>query len=195
MEEQATDVLRMRRTYVDPEKDPWGHLGVLLCPQVNLYKMLAAEDKIHGTVLEVGFGAGAQVVQFADKANWVDATEIDPKAVAFAKTWWPFRNVNWMVGDICRKDAEHPGAEYDVIMCFEVLEHTEDPEAALSNMAKMLKRGGTAYLSVPHNDAGSGDLHKWTWTPDDFKSDLETFFDHASVSTHGRLMFAMAGYA
>lgn len=184
----------MRRTYVDPEAEPWRHLGVLLCPQRNIYQMLAEEVMAsHDTVLEVGFGTGAQVAQFAHKVNWVTATEIDPKAVAFAEQWWPLPNVEWLEADICEIAPSVKG--YSVILCFEVLEHTEDPEQAISNMADSLRGAGTAYISVPFNDPLTTGLHKWTWSPRDFKDDLSTYFKTVEVSTHGRIIFARCSHA
>ncbi len=42
---------------------------------------------------------------------------------------------------------------FDVVSCFEVLEHLDDPAGALGEMARVLRPGGSLLLSVP-NDAG-----------------------------------------
>ena len=187
-QEEPTNVLLKRQHYVDPEAEPWKHLMSQLCPQIGLYQALAKKGKIYGSVLEVGFGTGAQVVQYAHQANYVDAIEIGIAAVAFAQTSWPMPNVHFLYGDICIWDAP---SLYDIVLCFEVLEHTNDPESAIRNMANTLRPGGTAYLSVPHKEPGV-EQHKWRWTPDDFKSDLLTFFEHVKVRAEGRLIFAEA---
>jgi SAM-dependent methyltransferase len=43
-----------------------------------------------------------------------------------------------------------PDAQYDSVFCAQVLQHLPEPEAALREIARMLKPGGKAILSVPH---------------------------------------------
>lgn len=42
-----------------------------------------------------------------------------------------------------------PDAAYDTVLCSEVLEHVGEPEAAVAEMARVLRPGGTLILSVP----------------------------------------------
>ena len=118
MSNDATLVLKKRHTYADPNLDPWKHLAMELCPQTVIYQMLAGRDAgiepgIWGRVLEVGFGTGAQVVQYHHQANWVTALEVDPKACEFAAVNFPLPRVEWIEGDICYLEAEH---DYDAIL-------------------------------------------------------------------------------
>jgi SAM-dependent methyltransferase len=48
---------------------------------------------------------------------------------------------------------------FDVILCSEVLEHLEDPNAAVRNMTAALSRGGLIVITVPHR--------KDYWNPQD----------------------------
>ncbi|MBN2004374.1 MAG: class I SAM-dependent methyltransferase [Anaerolineae bacterium] len=41
-------------------------------------------------------------------------------------------------------------ADYDAAVCFEVLEHVADPFQAMSEIARILRPGGTFIISVPH---------------------------------------------
>lgn len=59
-----------------------------------------------------------------------------------------------LVGDITRIPAQD--ASFDVVLCTEVLEHVPDPVAAIMEMARLLKPGGTLLLTAP---LGSG-LHQ-----------------------------------
>lgn len=42
-----------------------------------------------------------------------------------------------------------PSEEFDFIICNHVLEHIEDDKTAITNLFQLLKKGGTAILSVP----------------------------------------------
>lgn len=43
-----------------------------------------------------------------------------------------------------------PDAQYDAIFCTQVLQHLPEPARAVAEMARMLKPGGRAVISVPH---------------------------------------------
>jgi SAM-dependent methyltransferase len=46
------------------------------------------------------------------------------------------------------------------VTCTEVLEHVDDPSEVLAEMARVLRRGGLAYVTTP-NYANLAGLHKW----------------------------------
>jgi SAM-dependent methyltransferase len=60
-----------------------------------------------------------------------------------------------IVGDL--QTCELPSAHYDVIVCWNVLEHLSHPLAALVNLRSALRPGGAMILSVPNvaNPKGS----------------------------------------
>ena len=43
-------------------------------------------------------------------------------------------------------------ASFDAVVCIEVIEHIEDDEAFVKNIAKVLKKGGWAYFTTPNGD-------------------------------------------
>jgi SAM-dependent methyltransferase len=49
--------------------------------------------------------------------------------------------------------------QYDVIGAFDVIEHIEQDELAINNLARALKSGGSLLISVPQ--------HKWLWSQAD----------------------------
>lgn len=55
---------------------------------------------------------------------------------------------NDIVSDICNIPVE--GETYDLIICFEVLEHLPDPKKAIKELTRLLKPGGTLLLTIPN---------------------------------------------
>jgi SAM-dependent methyltransferase len=46
-------------------------------------------------------------------------------------------------------DIPEPDASFDAVLCTQVLEHVPDPAAVLAELHRLLRPGGTLYLSVP----------------------------------------------
>lgn len=65
-----------------------------------------------------------------------------------------------ILGDI--QTYKLPEAGFDMIVCWDVLEHIIDPQLALRNFVKSLKRGGIIVLAVPNIFSMKGLLTKYT---------------------------------
>lgn len=52
-----------------------------------------------------------------------------------------------------------PGATYDAVLCIQVLDDVPDPEAVLRELRRVLKPGGSLFLSAPQ----SGRVHNPPW--------------------------------
>jgi ubiquinone/menaquinone biosynthesis C-methylase UbiE len=59
-------------------------------------------------------------------------------------------------------DEKLPAAEFDVIVCWWVLEHLPQPEKALDQFLRALKKGGLIILAVPHVFSIKGLIAKYT---------------------------------
>lgn len=141
MSNQAHDVL-------------WRRLKYVLSPQFDIYRSFRGRFKGR-SVLSVGFGTGAGILQYAVGAREVDALEIDPGAVYFANSTFPLENVNWILDDITTyKTHKH----YDVVIAVETMEHIPDWEDALENIASLLNEGGEFYMTARNKNA---DLRRW----------------------------------
>jgi 2-polyprenyl-3-methyl-5-hydroxy-6-metoxy-1,4-benzoquinol methylase len=101
-----------------------------------------------GQLLDVGAAAGFFVEQ-ARLAGW-DAEGVEPSA-------WASRYARERLGQPVRTcsldEAAFPDASFDVVTCWEVIEHLPDPRRLLAEMARVLKPGGHLLMSTP--DAGS----------------------------------------
>jgi SAM-dependent methyltransferase len=62
---------------------------------------------------------------------------------------WPRSDKVTFAGDVQRLDMVRDGS-YDSAICIEVLEHVPEPGRAITSIARILKPGGVAVISVPH---------------------------------------------
>jgi SAM-dependent methyltransferase len=53
-------------------------------------------------------------------------------------------------------DAPFPPASFDVITCFDVLEHLYEPRRVMARVSEWLKPGGIFYVLVPNIDSAEG---------------------------------------
>jgi ubiquinone/menaquinone biosynthesis C-methylase UbiE len=96
--------------------------------------------------LDAGCGEGfvAEIVLRQMPGLALTGIDFNPDAVTVAATKVPgatFRTASIFT-------IPYPDASFDVVGCFEVLEHQEDPAAALRELARVARRA--VILSVPH---------------------------------------------
>jgi SAM-dependent methyltransferase len=103
--------------------------------------------------LEVGCGTG-----FVSRRIAEDFSQASMTAVEYYEAALPFARQRCPRATISQADiTDLPfDSEFDVVGCFDVLEHIPDDLAALSNLKKALKPGGLLLVSVPQ--------HMWLWS-------------------------------
>jgi len=169
----------------------WRRLKYALTPQQDMYKSIRGHVK-GASVLEVGFGTGAGVLQYAMAAKRVDAIEIDPGAVHFAQEMFPISNVRWIGADItskswwsARKRREwNTMGGYDFAIMIETLEHIEQWEEVLENIKILLRKGGRLIMTARNANADlrrQKDLHEREWTATELYDNLCDFFPSVSL--------------
>lgn len=99
-------------------------------------------------VLDVGSkeGFGAHILSYG--AAQVDLCDINQGYLNFAQNYYKF----FCPASFIQVDLEKsfPDGEWDTMVAFEVIEHVENPEFLIKNMADHLKLGGFLVCSVPH---------------------------------------------
>ena len=80
----------------------------------------------------------------------------------------------------------------DVCLCTQVLEHVENPNKVLSELARVLKEGGTLLLSthgVFHYHPYPHDY--WRWTPEGLDKIIRQYFADVTIKPNGGTMLLL----
>lgn len=114
----------------------------------RLYKAyVAVESSIYGEVLEVGCGEGRGVGLLIQKASHFTAVDkIEPVIKQLQKKFpqGTFKSMN------IPPLGELPDNYFDVVVSFQVIEHIENDLLYLKEIHRVLKPGGTAYITTPN---------------------------------------------
>ena len=97
--------------------------------------------------LEIGCGTGRFIQQIVENENLeITGSEIYLKGLLYAKKNLP--NVDFIQFDVTQGVV---GEDFDLIAAFDVIEHIENDVAAISNINKMLHKGGGLIITVPQH--------------------------------------------
>lgn len=121
-------------------------------------------------VLDAGCGTGYGSDLLAEAATEVVGVDVDPGAFADRE---PRRsNVSLTVADL-RALPDELG-RFDAVVCFEVLEHLDDPDPALDGLVRVLAPGGILVVSSPNRDVypPGNPYHKHEFLPDELAGAL-----------------------
>ncbi len=99
-------------------------------------------------VLDIACGVGYGSRLLADAgALTVDGVDIQPAVIAYASEHYAAPAIRFQVGDITEFCGSYP---YDLIVCFETIEHVPDFRRALGQLYQQLAEGGTLIISSPN---------------------------------------------
>jgi SAM-dependent methyltransferase len=99
-------------------------------------------------VLEVGCGAGTDLVRFARGGAIVTGVDLSPSAMALARQNFAQQG---LAADLREADGEHlPFADvtFDLVYAHGVVQYTSDPAALVRECHRVLKPGGEAVFQV-----------------------------------------------
>ncbi len=100
------------------------------------------------TVLDVacGTGRGSRMLAEEGGASRVVSYDLDKDTIRYAGIRNRHPNVTFGVGDVLKLSSR---AEFDLIVCFETVEHVPQPEVLIETLALALKAGGRLLISTP----------------------------------------------
>ncbi len=135
-------------------------------------------------VLDVGCGTGYGPMMLRKSgATGVVAVDISREAIERAYSRYGGDGVVFVVGDA----QDLPLLErFDVIVCFEAIEHITHPEKLLSRVTEILKPGGKFVVSTPERQKGTlgtkpdNPFHVREWNATEFRDLLSKSFKNVS---------------
>jgi SAM-dependent methyltransferase len=114
--------------------------------------------KQSGILLDLGCSSGS-FLEFMQSESW-KLYGIEMSA-GEARSAEQRSEAKVFVGDIL--DAPFPRESFDVITCFDVLEHLYEPKRVMARVAEWLKPGGIFYVLVPNVDSAEGRVFGSYW--------------------------------
>jgi ubiquinone/menaquinone biosynthesis C-methylase UbiE len=130
---------------------------------------------LHGDVIEVGAGTGANVVHYPERVKRLVLAEPDAHMRARLEKALHGRDV-----ELCDAPAEalpFPDASFDAVVCTLVLCSVPDPAAVLREVVRVLRPGGT-FVFLEHVAAEPGSSRR-AW-----QGRIEPFWKHLAGNCH-----------
>ena len=123
------------------------------------------------SVFDVGCGYGYGSKMMAQKAKKIIAIDISSAAIKYAKKKYNHKKIKYMTGDLEKLNLSNLGS-FDIITCFEVLEHLHKPEIVLKKIRKLISPKGYLFLSLPNgkNAPENNPHHIKNYTQKDIKN-------------------------
>ena len=122
------------------------------------------------SVLDAGsqIGYGGNLLSYV--ANSVTFCDINKKYTDMAATMKHMCPTDYVVSDF---EKEFPDGRWDTVVAFEVIEHLENPDVFIKNVAEHLNPGGRLVFSVPHMVANHE--HKHVYDAEKIKALIEKY--------------------
>ncbi|MGO3648237.1 methyltransferase domain-containing protein, partial [Agrococcus casei] len=121
-------------------------------------------------VMDAGVGPGYALAEVMKRYAPRSVHGIDYSEVAISSCRELMPEGQFTVGSLYEPLPE----SYDVVLCTEVLEHLDNPEAAVDRILESLSPGGTAVFTVPDGRVDVSRLHLNFWSPESWERFMRT---------------------
>jgi SAM-dependent methyltransferase len=152
----------------------------------HVHRYLLAQSLAHGRrVLDLASGEGYGVDLLGRRAATVVGLEIDVKTVAHASRKYQRSNLAFLRGDI--RNVPTRSNAFDLVVCFEAIEHVTRPELALAEARRVLRDDGLLVMSTPERKQYSdsrgyhNEFHEHEFYEDEFLAFLQDVFPHVEL--------------
>ena len=118
----------------------------------HLHRYFWVAPRVKGKrVLDLASGEGYGAALLAEQAASVFGVEIDPQAVEHAAEKYRRPNLKFLQGNILQVPLPEDRS-FDVVVCFEAIEHIEEHDRLMQEVLRLLKPEGVFIVSTPDKD-------------------------------------------
>ena len=152
---------------------------------IHLKRYEFARGRCEGRqVLDLGCGVGYGSAYLAEQAWRVTGVDRDSDSIRYALSRYHRRNTKYIVAD--SEELSFRDRSFDVVCCFEAIEHVREPGRTLREVARILKEDGLFFVStpwVPRSKNQSDNPHHYQeWSHPDFRNFLLNYFSFVQMS-------------
>lgn len=163
---------------------PWAKEAAVAYEHLHRYIWASSlvKDK---RVLDLASGEGYGANTLADHASFVCGVDIAEDVVRHASEKYARPNLQFLKGSATRVPISESHS-FDVIVCFEALEHIEQHDELLQEIKRLLRPGGLCLVSTPNKEIYSVDkglpnpFHLKELTFAEFNALLTRYFSNVS---------------
>jgi 2-polyprenyl-3-methyl-5-hydroxy-6-metoxy-1,4-benzoquinol methylase len=148
----------------------------------HLHRYLWAAGLVRGRrVLDLGSGEGFGASILADSASEVVGVDLDERTVEHARLNWSSAAVSFVQGSALDLSRFEDGS-FGAVVAFEVIEHIEQQETMLAEVARVLADDGILIVSTPdrriysESTGQNNPFHERELSYEEFSSLLDQFF-------------------
>jgi 2-polyprenyl-3-methyl-5-hydroxy-6-metoxy-1,4-benzoquinol methylase len=133
------------------------------------------------TVLDAGCGVGYGSAMLARAgAGEVVGLDLSATAIEAAREAAP-ANASFVVGDV--HALPFAAGRFELVVCFEVIEHVESQDDVIAELARVLAPGGVLAISSPNRDVypAGNPHHLHEYVPEELRSAVSAHFEHVQL--------------
>ncbi len=152
----------------------------------HLARYIFAADYVEGArILDIGMGTGYGGACMSQVSNFTVELDLDESAVRAASRAYPC--LGFLVADA--GSLPFQSRVFDLVTCFEVIEHVADPELIIADASRVIRHDGLLLISTPNAEVGPMRVRRATGCPDhvrelsraEFETVLKRYFKDVAV--------------
>lgn len=153
----------------------------------HYHRYIFALPLVNGkNVIDLACGEGYGSQMLARMAKSVVGIDIDKETIAHANKKYKSDNLTFIQGSILQIPFTEEN-KFDIVVCFEAIEHIENHKKMLSEVKRVLKKDGILIISTPDkrlysdHDNYINPYHKKELYYEEFRELLKLYFSHFKI--------------